>query len=70
MNDAEMIVSVVAMGCVTGMFVTYFKSKAKQAVADQSPRIDALEARIRALEATVSDPENKLRDQFRDLERG
>ena len=63
-----MVVAIVAIGCLVGVLNTWFKTKSQTAGTDQSPRIDALEARVRALEEAISDPERNLREQFRELE--
>ena len=70
MSDTVMVVAVVAIGCVTAVLMKLFSLKSNTADENQSRRIDALEARIRALEDAVSDPERNLREQFRELESG
>lgn len=65
-----MVVAVVAIGCATAVAIRWFKSQSEAAGADQTPRIDKLEARVQALEDAVSDPEHQLREQFRELESG
>lgn len=76
MSGVEMVVAIVAIGCLTGVLGNYFKSKRLAGsdelmeIEDRLAQLDELEERIRVLEAVVTEENYQLKKQFEDLERG
>ena len=76
MGVFEMVVAVVAIGCVSGVLGNYFKSKRLAGtdelieIEDRLAQLDEMEERIRVLEAVVTEENYQLKKQFEHLERG
>lgn len=69
MNPYEMVAIIVVVGAIAGVARSYFSTRHQAAPdAGQQARIDALEQRVMALEAVVSDHGYSLRQEFRKLE--
>ena len=70
-----MVVIVVFIGCATGVITAYFKSKegVRGDLIDRVERLEeshdnsSLEARVRALEAIVTDSKSNLKREINDL---
>jgi hypothetical protein len=74
MNVFEMVVIIVVFSVGAGVINNYLKSRdaGRRALRDLAPelkRLDALEERVRVLEAVVTDHNWDLQRQFRDLEK-
>ena len=74
MEVFEMVVWIVAIGCITGCITSYFDSKAKQAKhsassAVQDEEIARMRERIEVLEKILTDSKHDLASEFERLER-
>ncbi len=77
MSVFNMVVWVVAIGCITGMVTEYLKAKGSRKersaedrdLMEKLDRLDKLEERIRVLETIVTDKRYDLRREIDDLDR-
>ena len=67
MSGVEMVVAIVAIGCLTGVLGSYFKSKRLAGsdelmeIEDRLAQLDEMEERIRVLEALVTEENYRLK---------
>lgn len=74
MEVFEMVVWIVAIGCITGCITSYFDSKAKQAQNAESSSLKddelaKMRERIEVLEKILTDSKHDLASEFERLER-
>lgn len=75
MDVFTMVVLIVAISAATSVASNYFKARADKSqtrgsdAPDLQPRIDALEQRVRQLEAVVTDGDYDLKRRLEALER-
>lgn len=74
MEVFEMVVWIVAIGCLTGCITSYFDSKAKQAEHSESSALKddelaRMRERIEVLEKILTDSKHDLSSEFEKLER-
>lgn len=75
MDVFTMVVLIVLIGCLSGIFSSYFKSKRRvdPKIKERLERLealvgdDSLEERVRALETIATDKKRNLADEIRSL---